>query len=76
MNEVDVVVLKDWPSAMDARTAAAYLGLHPDTFRKLASDSPVLRAFNYLPNGTLRWSRESLDEFRRMREAGGVEKGA
>lgn len=72
--EVELTVLKEWPSAMPAKLAAQYLGVKPDYFRRLVDNYPaILRPFNYQPGADKFWSRRALDEFREYRERAGVE---
>ena len=68
-----VVHLQDWPHAMDRQTASAYLGVSESQFQQiLRTYHDKLRAFNFLPNGDPKWSRETLDDFIKWREAIGV----
>lgn len=48
----------------DLRRAARYLGIHPQTLRKLALRGAV-RGFRLNPRGHWRFRREWLDEFTR-----------
>jgi excisionase family DNA binding protein len=53
---------------MDAREAAAYLGLHRDTLRKLAAERTV-PVHQDGPGCKLYFNRDELDEWRRASKA-------
>lgn len=72
-----VVHVQDWPAVMDRQTAAAYLGVSDSHFQTiLKTYHDRVRAFNLLPNGDTKWSRDTLDAFVKWRESLGVEKHA
>jgi excisionase family DNA binding protein len=53
---------------MDARTAAAYLGVHRDTLRKLAAERAV-PVHQDAPGCKLYFRRDELDHWRRSGRA-------
>jgi excisionase family DNA binding protein len=57
-------VLPEW---LDSRRAAEYLGLHPDTIRKLAAERAI-PAEQDGPGCKLFFLRQDLDEWRRAGE--------
>lgn len=71
-----ITIVQDWPGVMGAEVASAYIGVSRSQFFKLVKLYPDrLRTYNLVPNGDVKWSRESLDSFRLWRESIGVERG-
>ena len=75
MQPPNVSIVQGWPAVMGADVASSYLDVSRAQFLKLVKMYPDrLRTYNLIPNGDVKWSRETLDAFRVWREAIGVEK--